>query len=133
MAKIQVVVCTAKTSNDYKEFLKVQGLNLDDVAKKLTYNYLPQLADTETGKRIKAKIQECATFIASQYEAMKNESTKGVYIEGVSKWEEKATALAFGKTILADAVRELADLPKLPEVVGVKTTDEDDESATEEL
>jgi len=132
MAKIQVVVCTAKTSNDYKEFLKAQGLNMDDVAKKLTYNYLPQLEDTDTGKAIKAKIQECATFIAGQYEKMKNEATRAIYIEGVSVWEEKATNLAFGKTILADAVRELSGLPKLP-VVKVVGVSEDDESETEEL
>ncbi len=128
------IVCVAKSSKDLKEFWKAQGLDLAVCEAKLTYKFLSGLEGTPTGLKIKAAIQNMATEISGILDAaLPAGKLKDNELEAVSQLEQRTTALAFGKTIRADAIRVIADLPKLPASVDAGSDEEEASSEGIEL
>lgn len=124
------VVCVAKSSKDQKEFWKSQGLDLADCESKLTYKFLSGLEDTATGLKIKNEIQGMATRISEILDtALPAGRIKDNELEAISVLEKMVVKLAFGKTIRAEAIRIIANLPKLP--VSESAADDGEETATD--
>ena len=113
--KIIPVDCVAKTSKEAKAFWLANGVTIEDLNSKLAYKFLAGLKDTDTGKEIVAAVQDFATKVSGILDAkLKEGRIKTIELEAVSILEGKVMDLTFGKTIRADAVRLLANLPALP-------------------
>jgi len=131
--QIVPVTCVAKTSKDTKALWEAKGLKIEECIEKLQYEFLAGLEDTATGVEIKNKITECANFIAGLLESkLKVESRKELYVNAVSFWQDTAVKSMFGKTILADAKREMSQLPFAVKAVAGKTEDNDGEEVVSE-
>lgn len=132
---ITPITCVAKTSKDTKKLWESKGLKVEDCVAKLSYEYLSGLEGTATGAEIKNIISDAATKIAALYEArIKVESRKELMVNSMSFWQELATGLAFGKTILASAKREMSGLEFAePKSASASVEDDSGEVVTEEL
>ena len=137
MAKIQVINCVAKTGEKTKEFWVSKGLVVEDCQKKLVYPFLAGMDETATGTAMKnAFHQAVSTCVSILSEKITDKAILDVWLNALDKLDARITGkggLLFGKTIQADAIRELSGLEFPQAEKAITAGDDETEAVTVDL